>query len=479
MDTIVTPEARLRSYWTVLLAGIWLAALFILFRECGGNPNFWFDESGQFWMSRGQIHFSRPLTPEGNLAAVLWANRTANMDPGGYTVALHWWMLLGTSPGWLRSFSFIFFVVTMLSFAGLCYLWTRNLLLSLIVGLVPACAPLLTEFALELRPYSMEACAIAVSLLLLEYASRRPTLGRYLGLGCVVGLFLTSRYSVICTAAAVGLGVLWSVRKLERKQALLFVAAYCLPVIVSCAAIYLITLGNPGSHQKADPAPYVQSFIMYGKAWGEKLAIAGKGLFSPHGIGGPVLVGSYLFFAARRSKGARYQLFTTLVIVVAALYAEFFVLSLIGKYPWCPQARWGITLNTVSALSWFPVLWMVLGALRTLDKNLAQICLVLGMACSLAALYNTGTTKLSTRETIYANLMALGPETLRGRYLFVDMNAQASLRYLYEFGPLKKYAEGIYPQCFRFEIPANFQEGNRPFDYLVFTDHIQRGENFR
>lgn len=466
-----------RSWLITVVIAVSVVGLATLFIRCGSNPNFWFDESGQFWMSLGQIHYSPPLSPAGTLQDVLRANRTANMDPGGYTVALHYWIGAGTSPGWLRSFSFLFFVGTMLAFAKICHLWTGNRLLSALAGLSPLALPLLTRYALELRPYSMEACGVAVSLLLLEYCARRQTVTAYFTLGCVVALFLTSRYSFIFTATAIGLGVLWQVRNPGQKSRVARVAAYAVPVLAMCGAIYLVTLGNPGSHQKADPGPYVQDFIMHGKTIGQQLSIAAHGLFSPYGLGGVVLLSLYLVFLIRRTNSAQYQLFTSLVVVVAAMYAQFLFCSLIGMYPWCPQARWGITLTTVSLLSWFAVCWMAVGAAGLLEgRGGAKLWAATAVACAIAALYNVSTSTLYTTDTIYANLLALGPEKLRGKYIFVAAPAQASLRYLYECGPLQRSAQGIYPQSFRFELPANFSETLRPFDYLISPDEIRKGE---
>ncbi|MBJ6727306.1 hypothetical protein [Geomesophilobacter sediminis] len=469
-------ETASGSIWTALVMALWIVVLVMLYARCGTNPNFWFDEAGQFWMSRGQIHYSPPLTPAGTLSEVLQANRTANMDPGGYTVGLHGWMAGGTSPGWLRTFSFLFFVGTMAAFAALAYLWTGNLPLSLAAGLLPAAGSQLTRYALELRPYSMETCGTAAAVLTLEYVSRRKSVGGYLVLGGLMALFLTGRYSFICVAVAVGFAVLFQVRPLGLRKAMPRVVAYALPVLASSAAIYFITLAHPGSHQKADPGPYVQDFIMRGKTVVDQLWIAADGLFSIRGIGTVVLAAVYLGFAFRKNKRSQYQRFTTFLLVAGVLNAEFLLLSALGKYPWCPQARWGIALNTISILSWFPVAWMVYSAAALSEKARARTLFVAGLFCATVALYNSATTTLYTSDRILENLLALGPETLRDKYLFVEGPAQASLRYLYEFGPLQKYADGIYPANFRFEIPANLVEGNRPFDYFISSTQIRKGE---
>ncbi|HJV66348.1 MAG TPA: hypothetical protein VJ550_11485 [Geomonas sp.] len=470
-------EENFRSLCAAILVAVGVIALVVMFVRCGFNPNLWFDESGQFWMSKGQIHFAPPLTPDGTLADVLQANRTANSDPGGYTVALHWWLSGGTSPLWLRSFSFIFFVATAFAFAGIAWLWTRNRLLAAAAGVLPACSPLLVTFAFELRAYSMEACGIALSVLLLEYAGRRPAVGRFLALGILAAFFLTSRYSFICPATATGLALFWMVRDFPWRQRLSFLAAYAIPVLASCAAIYLVTLGHSQSHQKPNPPYYVEQYVLGGKTLGEMAGIAVRALFSWYELGALLFVALFLFFALRRNERSGYQRFTPLFIIVVVVNLEVVLLSLLGKYPWCPNLRWGIGLNLLSMLSLLPALWMLArsaaGEEATGRKGFSLgVCL----AVSLLALYGAATSRVSSEEPLYDNIMKLGPASLYGKTVFITQMAQPSVRYLYEYGPLKRYAEGIYPQSFIFEVPPKVTD-YRPIDYFISPEGIRRGES--
>ncbi|MBJ6727302.1 glycosyltransferase family 39 protein [Geomonas sp. Red875] len=471
-----TTDAGTTRTWCIVAALLWLAVLVLLFVNCGSNPNFWFDESGQFWMSRGQTHFMPPLTPDGTLADVLQANRTANSDPGGFTVLLHWWLAGGSAPAWLRTLPFLFFVATMAAFAALARLWTGNRGLALAAGLVPAAVPLLTRFAFELRAYSMEACGVAVVLLLLYHVGRRPTVAGYLGLGCVAALFLTSRYSLICTLAAAAVVVWWQNAQRPLRQRAAFLAAYGIPVAAACLGIYLVTLGHPLAHQKPEPPDYVQLYILHGKSLGEIAEIFGKGLASTY-LGSVLFGATWLWCRLRRDEESGYRLFTPLFIMVLLVNAAFALLSFAGKYPWCPQLRWGISLDLLAAAGMFPtVLMLWKGSALRRQVSVGLISLVVTVAAGAGALAVSATTRLDSDDHIYANLMALGPEKLAGRRVFVEITAQPSVRYLFEYGPLKQYADGIYPRNFQFEVPANMNTAGLPIDYFLSPGTIRKSE---
>jgi hypothetical protein len=62
------------------------------------NSNFWLDESGQIWISLGLNHFSPPFSEPGGFKDVFVNNIKYNMDPGGFTYLLYFWLKFGESP---------------------------------------------------------------------------------------------------------------------------------------------------------------------------------------------------------------------------------------------------------------------------------------------------------------------------------------------------------------------------------------------
>lgn len=71
--------------------------------------DFWFDESGQFWIAKGLDHGSKPLSPDGNFYQSILANRRMSLDPGGFTLILRNWIsLFGNSASTLHLLPFYF-----------------------------------------------------------------------------------------------------------------------------------------------------------------------------------------------------------------------------------------------------------------------------------------------------------------------------------------------------------------------------------
>ena len=73
------------------------------------NPWLWFDESGQFWISKGLNHYSEVYAASGGLSDVIENNRHYNLDPGGFSVLLYFWLLINdSSTFFLRLLPYLF-----------------------------------------------------------------------------------------------------------------------------------------------------------------------------------------------------------------------------------------------------------------------------------------------------------------------------------------------------------------------------------
>ncbi len=209
------------------------------------DPDFWWDESGQFWMSQGQNHGSSFGTPTGSLTAGLDFGRNGyNLDPIGFTALLRYWIgLFGSSPGALRALPFAFFVLAFLAaawFARKTYRIPWPLVL-----LAPAIAlstyiPL--QYSTELRPYSLELLGvIVVAGLTAEYVARSRSSTLVLLIGSLVLFSVFSRYSFITSVlSSVGtLGILTLIARRDLMRGFLAVAA-------SAAAIAMFVAWNIG-----------------------------------------------------------------------------------------------------------------------------------------------------------------------------------------------------------------------------------------
>jgi len=190
--------------FTIIL--IWILVLVLFVFGNINNPELWFDESGQFWMAKGLNHFSLPFTPNGNINDVLLNNAKYNLDPGGFTLLLHFWTMISNEPFFLRLLPLIFFILSMVLVSRLSMIWfPKNHFISYFAGFILLFSNLLKHYAFELRPYSMEMFTAILSLflcykipLILKSKSYAITTGT------LMAILLTSRYSTICTIFALG-----------------------------------------------------------------------------------------------------------------------------------------------------------------------------------------------------------------------------------------------------------------------------------
>src|SRR5579871_5397376 len=165
-DSFTTDSAPtgVRRAFMVLLFGAagagTLLALVLFALHSLDNIGVWFDEAVQFWMSRGADPFGAPFTRPGRLIDAVHLNGRDNLDPGGFTLLLHWWLHGGTDPVWLRILPFIFFVLGAATLALIGWQRFRSLPFALFCAVVPVPYPMLLYFATELRAYSMEFAGI-------------------------------------------------------------------------------------------------------------------------------------------------------------------------------------------------------------------------------------------------------------------------------------------------------------------------------
>jgi hypothetical protein len=199
---------KLSASKAVLLLGIAVLVAFPLVHYNLADANFWFDESGQFWMAKGLNHFSPPLSAEGSLYQVMANNRQYNLDPGGFTLLLHYWSGFSCDPAWLRTLPFLFLILTFYFLLLTVYELSGAVLPALAAAaIIPWLFPMILGYGFELRPYSMEVAGIFASLFLLVRTVHRPTRANLTVLGLVCSFFLTSRYSFIIDIAAVGMEI--------------------------------------------------------------------------------------------------------------------------------------------------------------------------------------------------------------------------------------------------------------------------------
>ena len=125
------------------------------------NPWLWFDESGQFWISKGLNHYSEVYAASGGLSDVIENNRHYNLDPGGFSVLLYFWLLINDSSTlFLRLLPYLFF----LGFASVVFLYTykssKNILEAAFLTTLLFLWEVTANEMGEVRGYTMEMCGV-------------------------------------------------------------------------------------------------------------------------------------------------------------------------------------------------------------------------------------------------------------------------------------------------------------------------------
>lgn len=366
---------RMRALFGIGLAG----STSVVGVRTVSSETYWFDESGQYWMAQGQTHFAGANTPTGGVAAVLQANATANLDPGGFTLILRAWTEV-LPPASMKFVPFIFGVAAV-AFAVLVLHQVAGIApsKSLLAGSIFLMSPLLRQYVFELRPYTMEASAALLgalaSVLPVDFWTRRL---RAVGLGSTLAILATSRYSALIPAAVAVLIVVLT-PTISRGARVLFAASVAPAGIFS---LWMLSRQNPA----ARPPSYVDSLIL-----SSPQQFLSTAVFDPEVMWlfmalffvliiyvAPAFTGVTTFSS---SSEARLGLFAALCV------SAFAILSLLGFYPFGAKTRWDMTLHVVLYLC---VAALVKTALRvmsggpTLTTSLAvsimSILLLVGFA---------------------------------------------------------------------------------------------------
>jgi len=166
--------AKSDKVFKYLLIGIY-SIIFITILHNLRTPYLWFDEAGQFFISKGLNHNSIPYSHPNGLLSVIENNKHYNLDPGGFSVLLHFWSYISNYHIWLRLLPFIFFIGVVCSFIFLSYKWTNNLNIALLIGVIPILTPVVLAMGFEVRAYSMESLGTMLTIVALEHFKKDVT----------------------------------------------------------------------------------------------------------------------------------------------------------------------------------------------------------------------------------------------------------------------------------------------------------------
>jgi hypothetical protein len=469
-----------------LLAALEVAALGIFSSWHMSRTSFWFDESMQFWISLGVAGFGLPQVLPGGLSDVIHQNASDNLDPGGFTILLWLWLKLGTGVVWQRALPFIFFLFGVVCLGWIGWTRRRSVPFALFSSLIPACDPLLLDYATEVRAYSMEFAGITFGCVLLDLATLRRDILSALLAGVVCSLFLSSRYSFGLFAAAAGIALAVTMLTdgtADKRQSAKCLVAFAAPIAIATTAIFVVAfLPQYKLRMSVDEGAYLQYFMAStasGKSWSALLTMLARNLLGPYGIALTVcaLLGVVWLTRWRKWLGkispndTMFNLLSLAAIVISA--------SVWRWHPWDLTQKWSLWLHALSAVASVRLLSAVLkwaapptaSGFET-DARLAAVMILGIVALDLRLVTYRREGKSLVPVLAYLERAAPDPGGVA-----VDTYWYPTLRYFYEYGEFASSA--LYPDAFR--LPN--RSGPKPLvssqtRYVVTTRTLEAARSF-
>lgn len=451
--------SRLRSRWRFSAADLIPALLamgsLILFTDRESrSTGFWYDESVQYWISRGLDPMAPPLQPPGGIADVIKHNGLANLDPGGLSVLLHYWLKVDRSPAWQRLFPLLFFSSGLAAMGWLGWRWRRSLRFAVFSALAPAAFPMLLDYASEFRAYSMECAGVFWGCLLLDRLARNPRPANDLLAGAALALFLTSRYSYVCVAIAIAIlavGLILRDEPLPAARARRLACLLLPPLGAGIAVIWLGFLPQYRARITYDDGAmiaYLAGVKLPDAGLAAILAKAGWNLLHPATL--LLILGPVAAYLARRRRPEAFAGVperTWLPYALGGLVLAITV-ALWKWHPWDAGSKWSSYLQAVAAVI---LVRLAADGLALLDQGgPARLRRLAASACPVAGVALALILATHQRERIFdvaPALAYLNRNKPKFQQVAVEPHCYPTLRYFYDEGPFA--GKTYYPRGFR------------------------------
>ena len=287
----------------------------------------WYDESLQFFLSRGIDQFSELFTLPGDIVQVVDKNIKYNMDPGGFSILLHIWQKLSLNILWIRLLPAIFFLLFIFYFGKIFYQLFNNVKFSLYISLIPFFLPNLAPLIVLLRAYSMEALGVILSVSFLIKLQKNISIKNLLVYSMILSILISSRYSLLLLVFIQANFVIYEIlmKKSKFKNKVYQLFAYSSPLFFSVTLIYIFTL----NHQNPD-LDHGQGYMPF---------LANDPLIFFRGINliySMILIFISFFYYTMKTKINKSFRVLLLFTLVSNLF--FILLSLINIHPWSLHA---------------------------------------------------------------------------------------------------------------------------------------------
>jgi hypothetical protein len=182
------------------------------------NQYFWYDESGQFWMSQGLNHYSPPLVEAKSILSIVTSNANFSFDPGGFTLLVRFWVEISTNYVWLRTLPQVFFFLSFLGIFLVLRIFRINNFTSSLVLLIYSVGVNGIDGSF-FRPYSAEMFAFILTLYFtLKLISNETKAAKYVNYILILAIFgIWMRYGAIIWSLSILL-YLFVFRKIHKTR---------------------------------------------------------------------------------------------------------------------------------------------------------------------------------------------------------------------------------------------------------------------
>ena len=391
------------------------------------DPYLWYDEAGQFFISKGLNHDSLPCAEPGSLYDVIINNSDYNMDPGGFSLILYFWSLVSNNWLYLRLLPVLFYVLFSIFLFLIAKKETNNVYLALFIATLSYVLPVMANRITELRAYSMELCGTMLGVWFLYWCNEKMSYKRILTASILLSLFSTARYGALISCSMIAfclfVMILKKSRGVERVKKALLLSIPMMLSVCACALMMFHQNGNAGQMSYAD---YISNNHYL--------------LLHPLSLLLYYLLVRLAFIVKR---GGHISLLQVSTILICSVY---FILSIFGYYPWEPHR----TISAYALLT-FCFLIDVLNFLKLKFESALKIGLPLVLLFSMVS--------------YMALFDRLHPAPLKGVMeefetfmdsphesgIIITPQKSPTVRYLYEYGIFKQRAiKDDYPNSFIF-----------------------------
>ncbi|MHC4169413.1 MAG: hypothetical protein ACYSWQ_20900 [Planctomycetota bacterium] len=421
--------------FSCIIIGIYILTLLAISNNLR-TPYLWFDEAGQFFISKGLNHDSNPLETEKGLPYVIENNAFYNMDPGGFSILLHFWSKISNSHIWLRFLPSLFFIGVVLSFIYLSHIWSQNLSIALVLGFIPILYPMILRMGFEVRAYSMETVGAVLCVVALGRLSIKLNFKNIFLWSCIFSIFMTSRYSLIIVVFVTSTYIVYLIYTTNKtlKTKVLLALSYAFPLIISLVCIYFFALVYQNPNITAlSYLPYLSNNPLL--------------LLSPFNC---LYISSIGFCSLLLIAKNKYQIinkYKSLLYIAVTVNVFFIILSFLGKHPWSPSSTRCISMVVLMLLCFSSLLGELLKALFN-SSEVIKYCFLLSVLILTLYLRKESLFIRQDYNNTYCNIVKT--DIVDYERIYVDRWESPCVRYLFEYGKLKSKKKGLYPDKFTF-----------------------------